>query len=55
MNLTNSVQVHREKLHRAIRDGDLEEVKRIVELPDGFNYTIAKNYYGELLKSIHCM
>lgn len=36
----------RERLHRAIRSGDLDEVKRMVDTPDGPRLTMAKNYFG---------
>lgn len=38
--------MNREKLHRAIRTGDLETVKQLIESPDGTNLAKAKNYYG---------
>lgn len=39
-------QINREKLHRSIRTGNIDEVKRLIELPDGHEYAQAKNYYG---------
>lgn len=46
--LTNFIflKANREKLHRGIRSGDLDEVKRIVELTDGHRLALAKNYFG---------
>lgn len=41
------IQTNREKLHRAIRVGNMEEVRRFIEMPDGHSYAIAKNYYGK--------
>lgn len=36
----------REKLHRAIRSGDLDEVKRMIDTADGQRLITAKNYFG---------
>lgn len=42
--------MNREKLHRAIRTGDFEVVKQLVESSDGINLAKAKNYYGLYLQ-----
>lgn len=42
----SSFQDNREKVHRAIRDGNLEGVKELIEHPNGHKYALAKNYYG---------
>lgn len=39
-------KANREKLHRGIRSGDLDEVKRIADLTDGHRLALAKNYFG---------
>ncbi|XP_031620870.1 uncharacterized protein LOC116339242 isoform X2 [Contarinia nasturtii] len=39
-------ETNREKLHRAIRYGDINTVEQIIELPEGRYLAIAKNYYG---------
>lgn len=36
----------REKLHRAVRSGDSDEVKRIIESSDGQHVAMGKNYFG---------
>lgn len=38
--------MNREKLHRAIRTGDMAIVKQLIELPEGHDLAKAKNYYG---------
>lgn len=42
----SNFEANREKLHQAVRAADLNEVKRMIELPDGNLYAVAKNYYG---------
>lgn len=39
-------EANREKLHQAVRAADLNETERMIELPDGHLYAVAKNYYG---------
>lgn len=41
-------QMNREKLHRAIRTGDITAVRQLIESPDGHSLAEAKNYYGML-------
>lgn len=36
-------------MHRAIRMGDIGEVRNYIAGPDGHKLAIAKNYYGENL------
>lgn len=45
-NLKIFTKATRERLHRAIRSGDLDEVKRIVDSMDGQRLVLAKNYFG---------
>lgn len=39
-------QQRREDLHRSIRAGDMEEMKALLNSPDGSRLAKAKNYYG---------
>lgn len=49
----STFEANREKLHQAVRAANLNEVKRMIELPDGHLYAVAKNYYGLNFTLIH--
>lgn len=45
-NILFCIQLNREKLHRAIRSGNIDLVQQLIELPEGLNLARAKNYFG---------